>query len=218
MRRRKTFSNTAVSYAAVGCTQAGDVMIFPPEGFRPTYDECRLGSGKERFETAAASLMTWGVPLGAHLHIVHVDDAAADTAGYRGLLFTEFGTPMIPKDIDSEALYSPEGTQYLSAGQSIEVSGVFSRMAAATSLRVIYVIREDRRIGYAWGTLDDTPVVGEEFFGVEWREDDSVFALVRTVTQVAQGRAYRLLTPLIRLRQWMLRRHYVRSLLPARTV
>lgn len=216
MRRRKTFSDTAVSYAAVGCTQAGDVMNFPPEGFRPTYDECRLGSGKERFETAAASLMTWGVLGGAPLNIVKLTDA--DAAGYQGILFTEFGTPITPDQESTETLYAVEGTQEVSPGQSIEVGRMFWPFSSTSVFRVIYVINEDRRVGYAWGTIDAAPVLGEEFFGVEWRQDDSVVALVRTVTQVAPGRMNAMLSPLIRLRQRSLRRHYVRALLPARSV
>ncbi len=215
MRRRKTFSDTAVSYAAVGSTQAADVLVFPPAGFRSTFDEFRLGSGSERFDAAAASLMTWGVPVGAHLDVVQVGDPTSN--GYEGILFTEFGVPIAPEETELDSLYSPDGTPYLSAGQSVDVSGVFSPVSATMSYRVIYVVREARRMGYAWGTLDDTPVVGEEYFGVEWRDDDSVYGVVRTVTQIASGRKFALLTPVIRIRQWLMRRQYVRALLPART-
>jgi uncharacterized protein (UPF0548 family) len=79
-------------------------------------------------------------------------------------------------------------------------------------------MRDSRRWGYAWGTLDDSPVVGEELFAVEWREDDAVYAVVRSVTRVSAGRFSVLLTPVLRFRQWMMRRQYVRALLPARAV
>ena len=214
MRRRKTFSDTSVSYAAVGCTQSGDVMVFPPTGFRSTHDEFRLGSGEERFETASASLMTWGVLRGAHLRVVRVVDG--DATGYQGLLFTPFQVPLAKDSGPEETVYSATGEAYLSAGQSVEVAGVFSPASATQFYRVIYVIREPRRVGYAWGTLDSSPVVGEELFWVEWRDDDSVVLSVRTVTQIAAGRSWAMAAPLIRLRQWMARRQYVRSLLPAR--
>lgn len=214
MRRRKTFSDTSVSYAAVGCTQSGDVMVFPPTGFRATHDECRLGSGAERFEVASAALMTWGVLRGAHLSAVQVVDG--DATGYQGLLFTPFQAPLAPDTEPEEILYSAAGEPYLSAGQTIEVAGVFRPASGTQSYRIIYVIREPRRIGYAWGTLDSTPVTGEELFWVQWHEDDSVVLSVRTVTQIALGRRWALVTPIIRLRQWLTRRQYVRSLLPAR--
>lgn len=214
-RRRTHSGERVVSYGSVGSTQAADVLIFPPVGFRSAQYEFRLGSGQERFEAASAALMTWGVPLGAHLELISVDEAQSE--GYSGLLFNEFGAPIAPTADALEQLFSSDGTPYLSAGTTVELGKMWSPSSLVTSHRVIYVHREERRIGYALGTLDSTPVVGEEYFSVEWREDDSVWSVVRSVTAVAEGRKFFFLTPLIRLRQWLQRRQYVRSLLPART-
>ncbi len=41
--------------------------------------------------------------------------------------------------------------------------------------RVVYTVDEDRRFGFAYGTLADHAERGEERFLVEWREDDSVW-------------------------------------------
>jgi uncharacterized protein (UPF0548 family) len=41
--------------------------------------------------------------------------------------------------------------------------------------RVVYLIDEERRFGFAYGTLPDHAERGEERFLVEWREDDSVW-------------------------------------------
>src|SRR5262245_2565198 len=41
--------------------------------------------------------------------------------------------------------------------------------------RVVYLIEEERRFGFAYGTLPDHAERGEERFLVEWREDDSVW-------------------------------------------
>jgi uncharacterized protein (UPF0548 family) len=204
-----------VSYGSVGATQAADVLIFPPAGFTSAQQEFRLGSGLERFETASSALMTWGIPRGAHLELISVDEAQSE--GYSGLLFNEFGAPITPTSDALEQLFSADGTPYLSAGTTVELGGVWSPSTVVTSHRVIYVQREERRIGYALGTLDSTPVIGEEFFSVEWREDDSVWAVMRSVTAIAEGRKFLFLSPLIRFRQWLQRRQYVRSLLPART-
>jgi uncharacterized protein (UPF0548 family) len=215
-QRRSNFSgDRAVSYGSVGATQAADVLIFPPAGFRSTQDEFRLGSGQERFEAATSALMTWGVPRGSHLEVIAVNEAQSE--GYTGLLFNEFGAPLPPTADTLDQLFAPDGTAYLSAGTTIELAKMWSPVATSASFRVIYVVREERRMGYALGSLDYTPVVGEEFFSVEWRDDDSVWSVVRTVTAIAEGRKYFYLTPLIRLRQWLQRRQYVRSLLPSRT-
>ena len=215
-QRRTSFSgDRAVSYGSVGSTQAADVLVFPPAGFRSFQDEFRLGSGQERFDSAVASLMTWGVPAGSHLEVIAVDEAHSE--GYNGLMFNEFGAPIPPTADALDQLFAPDGTPYLSAGTTIELGKMWSPSAITTSFRVIYVVREERRIGYALGTLDSAPVIGEEFFCVEWRDDDSVWSVVRSVTAIAEGRKFKLLAPAIRLRQWLQRRQYVRSLLPART-
>ncbi|MDH6532887.1 uncharacterized protein (UPF0548 family) [Aurantimicrobium minutum] len=214
--RRRTYSGErVVSYGSVGATQAADVLIFPPAGFTAAQQEFRLGSGQERFETASAALMTWGVPQGAHLELISIDEAQSE--GYSGLLFNEFGAPIAPTADALEQLFASDGTPYLSAGTTVELGKMWSPSPLVTSHRVIYVQREERRIGYALGTLDSAPVIGEEYFSVEWREDDSVWAVMRSVTAVAEGRKYRFLAPLIRFRQLLQRRQYVRSLLPART-
>lgn len=215
-RRRSNFSgDRAVSYGSVGATQAADVLIFPPAGFHSTQSEFRLGSGQERFEAASSALMTWGVPRGSHLEVVSVNEAHSE--GYNGLLFNEFGAPVPPSSDALDQLFAPDGTPYLSAGTTVELANMWTPVVITTSHRVIYVVREERRMGYALGSLDFIPVTGEEFFSVEWREDDSVWSVVRSVTSIADGRKYAYLTPVIRLRQWLQRRQYVRSLLPART-
>ncbi|MGG7654517.1 DUF1990 family protein [Kocuria rosea] len=40
--------------------------------------------------------------------------------------------------------------------------------------QVVYVVEEERRRGFAYGTLQGHPEQGEERFWVEWREDDAV--------------------------------------------
>ena len=41
--------------------------------------------------------------------------------------------------------------------------------------RVVYVIREERRFGFAYGTLQEHAESGEERFSIEWSDDDSVW-------------------------------------------
>jgi len=41
--------------------------------------------------------------------------------------------------------------------------------------RIVYVIDEPRRFGFAYGTLPGHAERGEERFSVEWRDDDSVW-------------------------------------------
>jgi uncharacterized protein (UPF0548 family) len=73
--------------------------------------------------------------------------------------------------------------------------------------RIIYVIDEDRRFGFAYGTLRDHSETGEERFCVEWDEEsDSVYYDILAFSRPRQWHA-RLGKPLAR----MLQRKFVRE-------
>lgn len=216
VRRRRTYSDTSTSYAAVGSTQAADVLIFPPAGFRSTQVEFKVGSGAERFDATTSALMTWGLQRGAHLRVVEVIDS--DSEGYQGLVFNEFGVPIPLSDHEHEQLYSADGTPFLSAGTTVVLAGAWTPWNRETRHRVIYVIREERRRGFALGSLDEGPIVGEELFMVEWRNDDSVWSVVRSVTSIPATRFSWLRGPIIRLRQRVQLQRYARALKPHRQI
>ena len=50
--RRGTFRDDTVDYAAVGATQAPDLMQYPPERSIPAEESWRIGSGEARFHAA----------------------------------------------------------------------------------------------------------------------------------------------------------------------
>ena len=66
-------------------------------------------------------------------------------------------------------------------GVRVEVGATVAVKARAfgtwslNATRVVYVIDESRRFGFAYGTLPDHVEQGEERFLVEWRTDDSVW-------------------------------------------
>ena len=66
-------------------------------------------------------------------------------------------------------------------GVSVEVGATVAVKARAfgtwslNATRVVYVINESRRFGFAYGTLPDHVEKGEERFLVEWLADDSVW-------------------------------------------
>ena len=65
-------------------------------------------------------------------------------------------------------------------GVPVEVGATVAVKARAfgtwslSATRVVYTIDEDRRFGFAYGTLPDHVETGEERFLVEWLPDDSV--------------------------------------------
>ena len=77
--RRGSFQEGTVDYAAVGATQANDLMGYPPEKSRPAEQSWRIGSGEERFAGAADALLsvTEGVVWGWRVAPEYDDDAIA---------------------------------------------------------------------------------------------------------------------------------------------
>ncbi|MCX6470329.1 MAG: DUF1990 domain-containing protein [Corynebacteriales bacterium] len=70
------------------------------------------------------------------------------------------------------------------------VDGAIARIAIGVGplrlhapTRVVYVVDEDRRTGFAYGTLAGHPESGEESFVVEHRPDDSVVFVVRAFSR-----------------------------------
>ena len=211
--RRGNSAGSPVSYASVGMTQQPDIIAFPPPGFAPAQSHWRIGSGEDRFEAAHASLFTWGLHRAAHVDVEVLEDG--DASGYQGLEFNGSGFAR-SHVTEPEVAYTPEGVAYLQPGTVVSLSGLWSPLEITNTFRVIYVIRESRRAGFALGSLDGTPVIGEEYFGIEWRDDDSVWAVVRSVTEIPASRWRWALAPVIRLRQAMQLRANVRALSPAR--
>jgi uncharacterized protein (UPF0548 family) len=67
--------------------------------------------------------------------------------------------------------------------------------------RIVYEINEERRFGFAYGTLQDHAEQGEERFSIEWSaEDDSVWYDILAFSRPRQWQA-RIARPLSRLFQ-----------------
>lgn len=172
--RRSTYVQHDVVYAEVGASAAPDLMRFPPAGATPYSEQLRLGSGSQRFLSASSLLMTWGGQRGAGFELVNI--AAGDGGHYDGIVFDEHGTPQ--PAAAREHSFGANGEPYLTAGTTLTV---VSNDAKATERlkRVVYVIDEPQRVGFAWGSADEDGPVGEEVFTVEHRDDDSVWAQVQ---------------------------------------
>jgi uncharacterized protein (UPF0548 family) len=77
--------------------------------------------------------------------------------------------------------------------------------------RVVYEIAEDRRIGFAYGTLPGHPERGEESFVIEFLEDDSVRLQIIAFSQPARWFT-RLAAPVSRSAQAFMTDRYIRAL------
>jgi uncharacterized protein (UPF0548 family) len=77
--------------------------------------------------------------------------------------------------------------------------------------RIVYVVDEARRRGFAYGTLPGHPESGEEAFVVEWAADDGVYLTIRAFSRPATVLA-KLGGPLETLVQTIMTNRYVRAL------
>ena len=156
MTRRSTFTDQSVTYGAIGATLDPDFLRYPPAGYRPAEDSVRLGSGAERFERAAESLMTWGIQRGAGFTVTDVSEGTG--AQYPGIVYGPDGAPLAEQPGPrSEVRYAADGTQYITAGMTATLQRKRRVGTARTPVLVVYVIDEPKRIGFAYGTTSHGP-------------------------------------------------------------
>ncbi|MCR2811771.1 DUF1990 domain-containing protein [Microbacterium sp. zg.Y1090] len=212
--RRGTFRDETVDYAAVGATQASDLLQYPPERSIPAHESWRIGSGEARFRSAGDALLSWGAQRGAGLQLTDVRPASGP--GYAGVAFDAEGTPVAPSRREAEQRYDADGTPYVGAGTTVRVHGRIRGHRADAELRVIFCVEEARRVGFALGTVGGSVVSGEESFMVEWRENDEVWFTVRAF-DAPTAALYRLMPPLVRRRRRELFLGYLRAISPLYT-
>lgn len=80
--------------------------------------------------------------------------------------------------------------------QTILIALRFGPITVVAPNRIVSVVDEPRRWGFAYGTLPGHPEVGEEAFVVEYRADDSVVVHIIAIAHAAFPGA-RLLQPLL---------------------
>ena len=212
--RRGTFRDDTVDYAAVGATQAPDLMQYPPERSIPAEESWRIGSGEARFQTASDALLSWAAQRGAGLELKDVRPASGPM--YSGVSFDAEGNAIAPSRAEADLRYDVDGTPYVAAGTTIRLDGRVKGMQADAELRVIFAIEEPRRVGFALGTVGDSVVSGEESFMLEWNDSDEVWFTVRAFDAPA-SMLYRLLPALTRRRRRELFRGYLRAISPLYT-
>lgn len=131
--RLSDLAGRPLTYTEVGAT-AGVL----PAGYRQVRAARRIGSGRDRFERAAAAVMRYGMLRGAGIQVAATAEPAEVGADVLGRL------------------------------------GPF-----VAPCRVVYVIEDPDRCGFAYGSLPGHAVRGEELFAVRYDPaDDGVYAEV----------------------------------------
>ena len=212
--RRGTFRDDTVAYAAVGATQAPDLMQYPPERSIPAEQSWRIGSGEARFRGASEALMSWSAQRGAGLKLTDVRPASGPM--YSGVSFDAEGNPVGPSRSEAEQRFDADGTPFVGAGTTIRVDGRVKGLRADAELRVIFAMEEPRRVGFALGTVSDSVVSGEESFMLDWYDNDEVWFTVRAF-DAPRAVLYRMIPGLTKRRRRELFTRYLRAISPLYT-
>ena len=99
-------------------------------------------------------------------------------------------------------------------GTVVGVAALHFGLWSLNPCRVVYVVDEPGLFGFAYGTLADNVVSGEERFTVEWRPDDSVWYEIRSFSRPRHWLAW-LAYPLTRLAQKRFARGSLKAMLEA---
>ena len=219
LRRRTAMSRVelwrrAVSYGAVGATQAADLLQYPPAGFRPIERRVRVGHGDERWDYSWTQLFTWGMQRLSGMG-VEVSDTPGEVTEltYTPVGFDATGTPVAPATVDSsgEALYGPDGTPFLRPGDTANLLIRFGPLRIGSPVRVIYVVDTPTRKGFAYGTLPGHPESGEESWMLDLTDDGSVWLTIRAFSRPSSTMWW-LVYPVLRIVQSVYTRRYERAL------
>lgn len=206
--RRSNFNAQSVSYGTVGASLAPDLLSFPPKGFWVGEHSAKLGTGRARFEAARELMWQWGIHQNSGLEIIDV--VPGSEGGYRGLNQRDDRSDIDP----NEVVFTEAGFALVNPGATISQRMHWWRWTFELPARVVLVIDEDDRAGYALGSLPGHPFDGEQAFVLELRADDSVWITVRQLGQPADARL-RLLAPLLRWQQAKLTQRFLKALHPA---
>jgi uncharacterized protein (UPF0548 family) len=203
-----------VSYGAVGATQAADLMAYPPVGYRPFSGRTRIGHGAARWQYASTEVLTWGIQrrAGFRIEVTETPSAVTDLT-YTPVSFDESGEPIASSIVgdSGEEVFGPEGYAFVVPGVTALLGVPFGPFRVKAPARVVYVIDEPRRKGFAYGTIAGHPEDGEEAFIVDQTDDGSVWLEIRAFSRPA-SRLWWMVYPVLRISQAYYTRRYFRAL------
>lgn len=208
--RRSNFNAQSVNYGTVGASLTAYLLRYPPRGFWVGEHSAKLGTGRPRFESARDQMWQWAIHLNAGLEILDV--VPGSEGGYRGLNQRESQAEIDPNEIS----YTEQGYALVNPGATVSQRIRLWRWTIDLPSRVVLVIDEENRAGYALGSLPGHPFVGEQAFILEIRPDESVWLTVRQLGQPANPKL-RVLSPLLRWQQYLLTKRLLKSLHPTST-
>ncbi len=201
-----------VTYPSIGATQSSDLLAKPPAGYRPFRQRTRIGHGDARWDYAWNEVMSWGIQRNSGFRIDVADvPAAVSEQTYVPVGFDDSGAPIAASPADDEVVFGPHGAPFIVPGDSVVLGIPFGPFHVTAPARVVYVVDDLRRKGFAYGTLPGHPESGEESFIVEQTDDGSVWLEISAFSRPANAWWW-LVYPVLRLSQAFYTRRYFESL------
>ncbi|MDI2097928.1 DUF1990 family protein [Ruicaihuangia caeni] len=209
---RSTWQVSNVSYGAIGASQAPDLLAYPPKGFHAAEFRTRIGHGEQRFRAAVEQALTWQIQQRSGIRVRVLDVPPRDETSYVPVSFDADGAPIPPSEraMRHEVEYSAEGEPLLVAGTTATLVVPVLGIPFSLPTRVVFLIDEPNRKGFATGTMRGHPLSGEESFVIEQGEDGAVWIHLRMFWRPGSA-LWRPFYPLIAL----LRKRYIARYLRA---
>jgi len=213
--RDRARQQQVVTYAAVGASQAPDLMRYPPTGYRPLEKRGRIGHGVDRWAYAVDELLTGGVYRGAGMGVRITPVTARDAElTYHHVEFDGAGEPVEAAQLGvSDEVYTASGLRHLRPADIIVVGLEVGRaLWLPLPTKVVLLEQAEQRIMYAVGTLPGHPFSGEESFALEQTDDGSVWLTLRSFARPAAWWGWPLLPGLL-LARILIARRFLRALM-----
>lgn len=105
-----------------------------------------------------------------------------------------------------------EGAFYSDAPVVVGECAVVRLGPLRETVSVVRIERKPRLRGFAYGTLPEHPLIGEEAFLVEWHDDDRVELVIRSFSR-PNGWVWWVLYPVLAIARRVFLRRYLRALL-----
>lgn len=182
MAHRSNFVRGEVTYGAVGASADPNIAKYPPAGFEGYEDAVLIGMGERKFRDSVDRLFSWEAQRSAGIEVHNL--SVNSDSGYSGIVLDSEGLPVHARSA-GEVAYSASGEEMIQAGMSATLEWRFRK--TQRRVQVVFSVDEPRRAGFALGTLDENGVVGEEFFWIEYRADNTVWASVRGFLAAPEG-------------------------------
>lgn len=187
------FRASPFNYAPVGATRSEDHTGARPCRYPISEVRAPIGSGQARWEYAWKETLSWGIQRRAGYSILPLGQPQTATGNPVHHELLDAAYPRVLPDL------------------TVQLRRHVGPLPMKMPIRVVYVLDEPNRKGFAFGTLAGHPVSGEVAFIVERSADGTVWFILRSLSGPGKG-LWRLAYPIVLLLRRRFREVYLKAL------